>query len=139
MFGFRINLRAMMPLLVACLTIFCALPSHAQVTTGGLKVVVTDDSEFELPIADAMVVLTGESLIGGKQERLTDANGEVQFVQLLPGAYDAAVTRAGFAGVTLRGVEVKVNRTSVQYVSLRERHGRLTWHERPTLYNAHAS
>jgi len=108
----------MMPLLVACLTIFCALPSYAQVTTGGLKIVVTDDSEFELPIAEASVVLTGESLIGGQQERLTDANGEVQFVQLLPGSYDASVTRSGFAGVTLRGVEIKVNRTSVQYVSL---------------------
>jgi outer membrane cobalamin receptor len=47
-----------------------------------------------------------------------DANGEVQFVQLLPGTYDASVTRSGFAGVTLRGVEIKVNRTSVQYVSM---------------------
>jgi hypothetical protein len=108
----------MMPLLVACLTIFCALPSYAQVTTGGLKIVVTDDSEFELPIAEAAVTLTGSSLIGGQQERLTDANGEVQFVQLLPGTYDASVTRSGFAGVTLRGVEIKVNRTSVQYVSM---------------------
>ena len=118
MFRFRFTVRSLMPLFAAFFALFCALPSWGQVTTGRLKVVVTDNSEFELPIPESTVTLTGSSLIGGKQERLSDANGEVVFVELLPGSYDVAVSSAGFTGVTVRGIRVDVNRTNLQQIKL---------------------
>jgi hypothetical protein len=118
MFRFHFTVRSLMPLFAAFFALFCALPSWGQVTTGRLKVVVTDNSEFELPIPESNVTLTGASLIGGKQERLSDANGEVAFVELLPGSYEIVVSSAGFTGVTVRGIRVDVNRTNLQQVKL---------------------
>jgi hypothetical protein len=117
MVRFRTIGRAILPLLAALVALLVAAPAWAM-TTGTLKLVVTDDTEFEMPVPNATVTLTGASLIGGAQERSTDANGNASFSELLPGQYDIRVVKAGFAGVSVNGISIDVNRNTTQMVAL---------------------
>lgn len=101
---------------IAALLGLLAAPDAWAQTTGQLRVQVVD--EMELPVPGVALTLTGETLIGGKQERSTNANGEVLFVELLPGGYEVVAVKAGFATVTVQNIQVNINRTTVQVVRM---------------------
>lgn len=112
----RISGRAVLAFFAVLLGLVAAQDAWAQ-TTGQLRVQVVD-SDMELPIPSVAVTLTGDSLIGGKQERNSDANGEVSFIELLPGVYEITAVKAGFQTVTVRNIQVNINRTVVQVVKM---------------------
>jgi hypothetical protein len=87
-------------------------------TTGALKGVTSDLTG--LPIPGVTVTLSGVGMIGGSQERVSDANGAFNFVQLLPGEYELTAAKTGFKAVTLKGIQISVNRTMVQNITLPE-------------------
>jgi len=90
-------------------------PALAQ-TTGKIRVTVVDEDDFELPQAD--VTLTGDSLIGGSQSKQTDGAGQAVFDNLPPGKYDILVARGGFRPISMKDVEVNINRTTNQKIRL---------------------
>jgi hypothetical protein len=105
--------RAVFVFLTMVLVTLASAPAWA-LTTGSLRVTVTDDMELSIP--GVALTLSGETLIGGKQERVTDANGQHLFTALPPGTYRLSVVKAGFKGVTIDGIQVDVNRTTQQRV-----------------------
>src|SRR5690606_16057755 len=112
----RFSGRALLAFFAVLLGLLAAQDAWAQ-TTGQLRVQVVD-SDMELPIPSVAVTLTGDSLIGGKQEKTTDANGEVSFIELLPGVYEVVAVKAGFDTVTVQNIQVNINRTAVQVVRM---------------------
>jgi hypothetical protein len=94
---------------------FVAPRAFAQ-TTGSLEGVVLDTDGLEVP--SATVTLTGTNLIGGKQEQATDGAGYFRFSSLLPGLYDITVSKAGFTTTSVKGIQVLINRTIKQDVTL---------------------
>jgi hypothetical protein len=107
-------------ILVQVAAIFALLISAQAwaATTGELRIVVVDD-DMQLPIPDVTLRLSGETLIGGVQEKNTDANGEAMFVELPPGLYRVEAAKAAFSGVTLEGIQVNINRTAIQTITLK--------------------
>jgi hypothetical protein len=105
-----------LPLLAAILTILATTPALAQ-TQGQLRILVVDDVE-ELPINGVTLQLSGETLIGGVQEKQSDANGEALFSELPPGLYRIVASKADFGGVTLENIQVNINRTTQQVVKM---------------------
>lgn len=61
-----------------------ASPASAQLATGTITGVVTDDTGA---VAGVIVSLAGERLIGGMQTQLTDSEGAYRFERLPPGSY----------------------------------------------------
>ncbi|MEQ1500866.1 MAG: TonB-dependent receptor plug domain-containing protein [Myxococcota bacterium] len=113
--------RTILPLIAGFLALAIALgvPAPAwALTTGQLRVVVVDE-EMELPIAEVSIELTGENLIGGMQQRTTDENGEVLFTELPPGLYRVLAGKDGWNGLTVEGIQINLNRTTIQNVKLR--------------------
>lgn len=94
---------------------FVAPRAFAQ-TTGSLEGVVLDTDGLEVP--SATVTLTGTNLIGGKQEQATDGAGYYRFNSLLPGLYDITVSKAGFTTTSVKGIQVLINRSVKQDVTL---------------------
>ncbi|MEQ1565575.1 MAG: TonB-dependent receptor [Myxococcota bacterium] len=108
--------RSILAHVAAILVLVSSAPAWA-ITTGQLRVVVVDD-EMELPVPSVTLTLAGENLIGGVQERASDANGEALFTELPPGIYSLRATKSGFAGVTIEGIPIDLNRTRVQQIKL---------------------
>ncbi len=115
MLRFRGSVREIAALFALLLVLF-ATPAWA-VTTGSLRVIVSDSEQ--LPVPGASVELSGVGLAGGNQLKLTDASGEVLFVELVPGTYEADVTFSTLAGARIEQIKVDVGRTSVQPVTLK--------------------
>lgn len=109
--------RTIFPLIAAFFVLLIAAPGWAQ-TNGQLRIVVVDDQEG-LPINGVTLSVSGEALIGGVQERPSDANGEALFAELPPGLYRLVAEKAGFRGATIEGIQVNINRTAQQEVRLR--------------------
>jgi hypothetical protein len=105
----------LLALIATLIALFMAVPALAQ-TSGQLRGTVLDESGF--PIPNAELKLTGEKLIGGAQSRKSDPNGNFQFVELSPGAYDLEVRFQGYAPVTYQGIQVQLGRTATQIVKL---------------------
>jgi hypothetical protein len=108
--------RRILALAAALFLLAIAAPAWA-LTTGTLRVTVVDDEE--LPVPGASLELSGETLIGGKQQKSTDADGNSVFNDLPPGQYRLVVVKAGFQGVTLEGIQIDVNRTYQQNVTMK--------------------
>jgi len=107
--------RRILALAAAFFALAISAPAWA-LTTGTLKVSVVDDTE--VPIKGASLELTGDSLIGGKQAKNTDESGTATFVELPPGTYKLVIEKASFRGVTLEGIEININRTTLQNVAM---------------------
>lgn len=86
-------------------------------TTGTLRGQVLDADELEIP--GVSITITSPSIIGGTQATVTDSLGRYQFVELLPGAYTVTAVKGGFQTVTASGVEVLINRESVQNIVMK--------------------
>ncbi|MEZ4239248.1 MAG: TonB-dependent receptor [Myxococcota bacterium] len=108
--------RSVLALLLGILALLLVSDSVWAATGGQLRVVVSD--EDELPIPGVNLELTGESLIGGLQEKASDGEGVALFVELPPGVYRLVASKAGFGGVTIEGIQVNLNRTTIQAVTL---------------------
>ncbi|MGC6493692.1 MAG: TonB-dependent receptor [Myxococcota bacterium] len=90
--------------------------AYAQ-TTGSLQGTVLDEDGLEVP--GVTVTLTGATLIGGAQESTTDGRGYYRFIELLPGVYTVTAVKGGFRTVTLEGVQVNINRTTTNNITMR--------------------
>lgn len=84
---------------------------------GQLRVEVVDDAEL-LPVDGVALQLSGETLIGGTRSQITGADGLSTFTELPPGIYRLVSSKAGFRSVTIEGISVTGNRTTVQAVRL---------------------
>lgn len=74
--------------------LFCSTAALAQVTSGTIKGVVTD--EFGTPLGGVLVVATGPST-QGEETATTDASGQYSITDLPPGVYQVAFTLAQLA------------------------------------------
>lgn len=101
--------RTLVALVAAMVALLIASPALA-LTTGSLRVTVVGTDE--LPIPSVSLALTGDTLIGGVQEKETDANGEAYFTELPPGTYKLVVTKPGFGGTTIENIQVLLNRVT---------------------------
>ena len=96
----------MLRALAAMAAIFVATPAFAQ-QDGSLIVDVLDETELEVP--EATVTLTGPSLIGGSQTRVTDLSGQVRFSALPPASdYTVSVTHDTLQPATVNSVNVNL-------------------------------
>lgn len=111
------SVKGSLPYMVAVMALVYASAAFAM-TTGGLKGTVIDTDG--LPVPGVVVSLTGDTLIGGAQERTTDGSGTFSFVALPPGTYQLTVIKAGFKAMTLTGIQINVNRTNVREVILED-------------------
>ncbi|MFZ5478447.1 MAG: TonB-dependent receptor [Myxococcota bacterium] len=83
--------------------------AYASATAGTIKGVAVDDGGLAIP--GVLVTLTSPSLIGGSQQRTTDAEGNFLFVELPPGGYELLAQKQGFSVVRKTGLEVSIGRT----------------------------
>jgi len=109
--------RWVLAIMAAIVSLLVATPAWA-LTTGSLRVTVEDDMGLTIP--EVTLTLSGENLIGGEQERLTDTNGQHLFTALPPGSYKLVAVRSGFRGVTVDGIQIDVNRTKQQTITMEE-------------------
>jgi hypothetical protein len=81
--------------------------ASAQVQTGSIVGVITDDSGAVLP--GVLVTLGGERLIGGSQTFTTDASGAYRFDRLPPGDYTVKFELQGFKAIERAGIRVNAS------------------------------
>lgn len=93
-------------------------PAQEAAQALGILRVTVRDEEMDLSIPGALVALSGEALIGGVQERLSDQSGEALFSEIPPGVYQVVVSKEGFGGTTMEGIQVQPERTTAQTVTL---------------------
>ncbi|HZP47138.1 MAG TPA: TonB-dependent receptor [Vicinamibacterales bacterium] len=91
-------------LALAVFTIVVSAPAYAQVQTGSITGIVTDESNAVLP--GATVSLSGEKLIGGTQTQTTDATGAYRFDRLPPGNYNMTFELQGFKSLERKDIVV---------------------------------
>ena len=103
--------------LLAIFWLLTVATTAMAVTTGSIRGTALD--EDGLPIPGVLVIISSENLIGGQQERESDAGGEFSFVELPPGAYELTAIKGGFTSVTYTGIVVQVGRTATQVVEMR--------------------
>jgi hypothetical protein len=88
----------------------CVLVAHAQVTTGSIRGVVSDQTGAVVP--NAKVTMTRKST-GGSQTAQTSNSGQFEFTNLQPGDdYTVAVEAPNFKTLSLTDVKVSVNQVT---------------------------
>jgi hypothetical protein len=87
----------------------------AQEDTGNCYVVVSDATGARLP--GATVTLSG---YGAPRVQVSNANGEVRFLNLDPGSFQLAAELDGFSSVEYPAVDVRVGRSTTIEVTLSE-------------------
>ena len=94
-------------ILLICLGLL-VIPSMAQTFYGSIVGTVNDNTGSRIPSASVAVLNTGT---GERKAAQTDANGNYQFVSLVPGKYKVDVEIAGFKHFTREGIELQVEAT----------------------------
>jgi hypothetical protein len=97
-------------------------PTQAQVQTGSILGVVSDDSNAVMP--GVTVTLTGEGLIGGPQTAISDTAGAYRFDRLPPGTYNVKFELQGFKVV--ERADVRINAAFVATVNAKLEVGNLS-------------
>ena len=88
----------------------CVVSAHAQVTTGSVRGVVSDQTGAVVP--NAKVTLSRKST-GGSQTAQTSSSGQFEFSNLQPGDdYTVAVEAPNFKTLSLTDVKVSVNQVT---------------------------
>lgn len=96
----------LMQVVASMAVLMIAAPALAQ-TDGGLVVYVIDGDE--IPAKDVSVTLSGPSLLGGSQTKVSGIDGQVQFTKLQPAAdYVLSASSDYLQPSTLNGVTVKI-------------------------------
>ena len=95
---------------------FCARSLDAQVVTGTITGVVSDDSRAVLP--DVTITVTSPALPGGPVTSVTNAQGAYRFSTLPPGVYELEVSRPGFTTYVEKDLWVTVGGTIERNVTL---------------------
>ena len=95
---------------------FCASSVGAQVVTGTITGVVSDDSRAALP--DVAITVTSPALPGGPVTSVTNAQGSYRFSTLPPGVYELEVSRPGFTKYREQDLWVTVGGTVARNVTL---------------------
>jgi hypothetical protein len=89
---------------VACLSIFC-VEMAAQSSYGSVVGTITDSTGAVIPGASVTMTSVGTS---EKRTAESDASGNYQFVNLLPGTYTVDIEKTGFKHLTREQVRVAV-------------------------------
>lgn len=97
-------------LLFGALCLFVVSPAAAQIQTGTILGVVSDDSGAVMP--GVTVTLTGEGLIGGPQSAVSDVTGSYRFDRLPPGTYGVKFELQGFKVVDRADIRVNASFTA---------------------------
>ena len=95
---------------------FCERSIDAQVVTGTITGVVSDDSRAALP--DVTITVTSPALPGGPVTSVTNARGAYRFSTLPPGVYELEVSRHGFTTYVQKDLWVTVGGTIERNVTL---------------------
>jgi Carboxypeptidase regulatory-like domain len=97
--------------LLCTMFVFFALPlgALAQITTGDIRGVITDESGGILP--GVTVTIRGRA-VPGAPTTITNESGIYRFPNLPPGTYDLTVELQGFATQTQTGVPVQLGATA---------------------------
>ena len=95
---------------------FCPRSVDAQVVTGTITGVVSDDSRAALP--EVTITVTSSALPGGAVTSVTDAHGTYRFSTLPPGVYEMEVWLPGFARYVEKDLWVTVGGTIERNVTL---------------------
>lgn len=95
-------------LMLATLSLTCAMPAIAQVDRSSITGVVTDPSGRLLGQAHVTAVENSTQL---RRQGVSDADGRYEIAALPVGTYTVTVDHAGFATLTLGDVEQVVGRT----------------------------
>ncbi len=101
--------------LALAVALLVALPAWA-LTAGDLRGTIVDSDGLEVP--GVVLTLVSDALIGGMQTRTTGGDGRYHFVSLPPGQYSLTATKAGFQSLTVSGINVDVNRTTTQNLTM---------------------
>lgn len=106
--GGGLNLSGLRWLVVVCGLLWGSL---AQAQTVASIVGGAEDANGQA-ISGIKVRISGDSLLGGAQARLTTSNGRVRFVDLLPGVYRVEASADGFQSVKVDDVRLSPGETA---------------------------
>lgn len=95
--------------LVLLATSFAIELAHAQVSTGGVRGVVRDESGAVLP--GVAVEAQSPARIGGAATAVSEEQGAYRLENLPVGIYTITFSLAGFATVRQEGIRVEVGRS----------------------------
>ncbi|MEP7116715.1 MAG: TonB-dependent receptor [Acidobacteriota bacterium] len=102
--------------LFALAALIAPLTAEAQITTGVLRGVISDESGAVLP--GVTVTLRGRA-VPGAPTTVTNESGVYRFVNLPPGSYDVTAELAGFSTSTQTGIQVSLGGTAEITVQLK--------------------
>jgi len=113
----------MMKRLLTLFLVFGSMVAAAQTRPGSLRGTVKDKAKGEtLPFANVVLKQRGVQVTGGT----TDFDGNYNINPVNPGIYDVEFSFAGYATLTLQGIEVVANRPTVRNAELQEKNELLT-------------
>jgi hypothetical protein len=98
---------------VAALLLLVGSPAFAQLQTGNLYGVVTDDQGAPLP--GVTVTLSGS---GAPSVQVTNAQGQFRFLGLGPGSYNLRAELEGFSTIEYPNISINVGRNTQIEVQL---------------------
>ena len=104
-----LEFRSLFKVAIIVVALACAISVHAQVTTGTVRGVVTDQAGAVVP--DATITIT-DPKTKLSQTAQSSSSGEYQFNNLLVGTYVINVqppADSNFSALTLNDVRVKLN------------------------------
>ncbi len=101
--------------LALLVSLLCALPGHAQQTTGSISGTVKDSSGAVVPQASVRATNVNT---GAVERTVSDANGVYTFPTLPAGDYTVSVEQTGFTRATLSEITLQVYQKAVVDVVL---------------------
>ena len=111
----RRNISTALSVFVLALCLLSAGRAHAQVSGATVSGTVTDPSGAAVPNAQITVTDVGKQT---SRTVTTDSDGFYSVPNLVPGAYDAKVTAAGFSTIVQSGVQLTVGAKQVLNFSM---------------------
>jgi hypothetical protein len=114
--AWAVKLQRTLLVLLFPLAMLFGTPALAQ-QTGTIKGVTIDDGGLAVP--GVLMTVESPNLIGGTQQRETDAQGRFLFTKLPPGVYMVRAEMAGFSTVEYPNIQVLLGRTVALTVDMK--------------------